>query len=1505
PPSVGFLPAIQPNDFRASVILPEFSQQFPVLRSGAQITIGDLKNRFADQRARGSANQVSEEEEDMILDALRFRSRGLNNAQRSQETLSTDNRSMSSQSNVTASPSSSRSKRYSNNLFGSGRLRDYTYMRSVTSRSKGSLASSTSMRTDSSITPTESSVVAGRINSIAESESSTSLRPQSPEGTVSASSTVSSSLQASSPHQGVETKTMNPAAAKRASLALQQAIQELEDEGEDEIVLPRSRTPHGAVLDASDSRASYSSTEAGVAVAVSADKQIPSGSEEHRTSPLPSRILPGYIPGMNRPMTPRDFDDRSHSTTPRATSPVMNNNFQPESLSSLSVSGSQAGTGLFRKESISAATVRQSPRPGTPSLFLQRTPSLNGRHTPEAPEGIRRSGSGGDSSIDLESPSNSSLLSRRRPTSPLSNLAGTSDVFSSNRSQRSPTPTQNAPRSPSSPAFGFTNGGSRRSSRQTATSPWGFTGAPYGAPMLNLFGNSSRTSFGSTGSSYHSREGDKDDRYWYDSILNGEEPQPVWHDLSVGKEESPLSEDQAEELLRKYFGLTVADIASVQEKLVTFAGTKGEVVRKRRPSTSQSTYVPPGRVNGPPPQIVQVAASSATLNSPTAIGSALTSEQYNQKANALLDSVVSDIRVKHPPPPPTPPPPLDTSSSAVQRAPPSDPSPGTKRNHSLADVLFGPRSNLNEDSVQTLAESRPESQTATPSTSSVTQSPDQLSRNPSTSRVTMSPQNEADLMREFQVKIAQADATMKSASRSHLPGEGLAHSGSISRKRIDTSQIGTPQLLSHSNPASLETLQTIPSRSPTLSTSNNSGASKFGSRFKKLRGTLRGKHSSLAEEAASPASSSSTPPNVKSPISPQTANYDPAKFRGPGSPALASATEPGQSKISLPSPPASAGPGIKGFISRFRGKQRATEPPASIKMRLSPQLSAHPPPFSPLTPRQPEALNVRTPTAVETGLAPPTPKHETIGQNPNPSPVPTEPSPSSNHTASPSASSRQSVMIQQLFDAANNLGLDQNALNDLLMRSGSISTRTTKLARGNLQAARSNSRQGQRSETPIILDQSNSGDTSQLTIQPPSPTTSRPSQSTPESGTRPLAFRPPEQVRRTRENRGDRATSAVVRRTLILPEQIKGAKGDVQSILSRANSGKRRRTSVNSGSLKDRAPTPPPPRSPIGQRFSTDGSPPVPSLPHSLTPDLYLTAPRPNMTSTYDSSIYEMYAQEGRAQSAVGMDPPHAIENTAGPSESGPALEFIEYADGNAIWSIVSGLRSDDDEESIYNGRASFASEYSTGTQGGQEWDNMQVTVREHTRSSSRGSYSSFALKSKKQGAQGKSRPETKVFYGSSAQIGQLIENLSQGMDSGSFNFTPSPARPGHSTSSSLSTNDITDLAEPGDFAVHAVPGVAAMGYSTEGPVVGMDGGQVKQIASADSGVVMGYVIAAVVAVKDIGEAVAGSIESVNGAVVAVVGSDGVEMAAKNSGLTVEMCLLAIKSSGEEMSQVG
>ncbi|EGN95456.1 hypothetical protein SERLA73DRAFT_60019 [Serpula lacrymans var. lacrymans S7.3] len=167
-----------------------------------------------------------------------------------------------------------------------------------------------------------------------------------------------------------------------------------------------------------------------------------------------------------------------------------------------------------------------------------------------------------------------------------------------------------------------------------------------------------------------------------------------------------------------------------------------------------------------------------------------------------------------------------------------------------------------------------------------------------------------------------------------------------------------------------------------------------------------------------------------------------------------------------------------------------------------------------------------------------------------------------------------------------------------------------------------------------------------------------------------------------------------------------------------------------------------------------------------------------------------MYAGENRnpntfVSEAGGDVAGNGSHEAPSPSDGGgAALELIEMANGETIWSIVNGLR-DDDVDSIYANRTSFASEYSTRENG----DGVQVFVREHARSTSKGSNTSFL--SRKKPHLGKSRPDTKVFYSSSTQIGRLIENLSQGMDSGSFNFVPN-LPPGHSTPSSFHSD--TDM---------------------------------------------------------------------------------------------------------------
>ncbi|KAI0303487.1 hypothetical protein B0F90DRAFT_1809676 [Multifurca ochricompacta] len=105
-----------------------------------------------------------------------------------------------------------------------------------------------------------------------------------------------------------------------------------------------------------------------------------------------------------------------------------------------------------------------------------------------------------------------------------------------------------------------------------------------------------------------------------------------------------------------------------------------------------------------------------------------------------------------------------------------------------------------------------------------------------------------------------------------------------------------------------------------------------------------------------------------------------------------------------------------------------------------------------------------------------------------------------------------------------------------------------------------------------------------------------------------------------------------------------------------------------------------------------------------------------------------MYTGDGKPAISITADaqPPDTSgsnPNTLHNLEAGAAVEVLELANGETIWSIVNGLR-DDDEESFYGNRASF------------------------------------------------------VFFSSSAQIGRLIDSLSHGTEAGSFNILPTTHNP-------------------------------------------------------------------------------------------------------------------------------
>ncbi|KAF7363312.1 hypothetical protein MSAN_00986400 [Mycena sanguinolenta] len=938
-----------------------------------------------------------------------------------------------------------------------------------------------------------------------------------------------------------------------------------------------------------------------------------------------------------------------------------------------------------------------------------------------------------------------------------------SPVIGPSRVLRSPTPTQVTGRSPTtgSPSnFEISSkNGSRRSSKQnTVSTP--FTLGPFQPLVFSPIANSSRSSLESAGSSYHSWDGDNKDRTA--ALFSDVDPQrPLWHEISsnsLPSYETPSSSPddwEAEDIIMKYAGLKKDDFVAIQDKLInaTIAKTMAPDVhhrtpslRRRRPSTSQSNYSLNGRLASPP-------QSPTTAGPPT--------DQYSALLNSISDTIQSSS-TSHP----------QAEVETTNNTQPDDEvSPTSRRNRDLAQVLFGqqdkedkktPPSNLTVSVSENVATSRvPNSapldssfpmhspQPVPPSSASATW-PYQPSRNPSTPKLPQSAEEHAELAREVQRKADEAMVMLQkqpSTTNLTLPSKAPA-----TRRRINPNQISTPYFLSAST--SVDTIP-LPSPPPSITTTEkSSGQSKIGSRLKRLRGSLRTKTAPTAEDVTP------FPLDLRSPPPVQTARYDATKFRGQGGPTSASATDSDGFKVPVPSPPASAGPGLKGFMARFRGKQRASEAQTEFDYQRSQALTQH------LSPQSSETLfaqstssqspNNHSPSDSVPSLPPIKPR------TPPPStsvstPVPSQYN-SSTRTTAPLYSSRphQSIQsahsteadandaIKQLFDAASNLGLDQGALNDLLARSGSTSSRSDWTLKRNTSGAASRPDLPQENTQSGGPNRSNSQRTTQLTV-PTSEGVTQTSQS--------------DHIRRPRENAPEK--SAVVRRTIIYPSESRSSTIDLIVPCTIAY------------------PRRPPPKANTSRRFSDVTSPPVPSLTQSLplqTERLLIPSqvanPGEQSSSAYES-LYDMYPGEKSASSSAAE-----VAQNAPISESGPAVEVIELANGETIWSIINGLRDEDDDLDGYANRASFASEYSAG-------EGVQVFFKEHAR---KGSGSSFLPRRKT--LAGKSRPETKVFYSSSAQIGRLIENMSQGMEAGSFNILPTHPL-GHSTSSSLSENEM------------------------------------------------------------------------------------------------------------------
>lgn len=454
-------------------LLFSLTRRFTLLRSssGEPVSLDDLRTRFAEQREKGARAHISEEEEDMLVDALsRMRGHGGKGGATSTDSSghflskeSTSGGSMSEstssfgrqsgQSSISAmsmaressdasgSVTGRVSKRHSNNLFA-GQFRDFQYMKRPSSKngSGRSMLSSLSEKSSRS--------------ELASLSTTASPRPTTPESTALSASVESSPEETGmQPHLTVAqspaapngvaalhfARRLSQAQLQRMSASLHGVLQELEEETDDRVLVPRStlaqrriseeskddivapsqvrpysicnviqtkaftqKIPDKSIMPQAEAVSDYRNWIVEEPIGVDLRSTSPTGSLGS-ASPLPR--VPGYIPGMPRPMTPRDMDTedlRSHSTTPRASSPASPYE-KPMGMSPI------FSTNYLRRGN--SSTARHSPRSGSPLAMYQTQRSDDGRNTPEPKSGVVV-----DTRTSLDS-------ARNRPASPLSRVA--------------------------------------------------------------------------------------------------------------------------------------------------------------------------------------------------------------------------------------------------------------------------------------------------------------------------------------------------------------------------------------------------------------------------------------------------------------------------------------------------------------------------------------------------------------------------------------------------------------------------------------------------------------------------------------------------------------------------------------------------------------------------------------------------------------------------------------------------------------------------------------------------------------------------------------------------------------------------------------------------------------------------------------------------------------------------------------------------------------------------
>ncbi|CAE6507959.1 unnamed protein product [Rhizoctonia solani] len=886
-------------------------------------------------------------------------------------------------------------------------------------------------------------------------------------------------------------------------------------------------------------------------------------------------------------------------------------------------------------------------------------------------------------------------------------------------------------------------------------------------------------------------------------------------DIDLGTENAPAPEHVRDVLaglsMQDMLAVQNKLVSAAVKKRVSVPGVRPlSGPRRRRASAGQSVTslasptepeaASPIRVASPPP-VAQTPPPNPIFTPPPPATPPVTksAEDQAKKANALLHAMMDSIESSpHKPssPPVTAPssvpspspqpqelaPQASFSSEEPQLAtPPSladEPqTPDTpvpeqdQRQKALADALFGSDSDATVKDPSPLGRSQSMRAFAMPPVSS---SP---LTDPDSSPVQgKSPQDEKILAEDIERRAMAATAALKSASTPRLND---ASHGRKAGKRVNPRQISSPQLVSATT-----SVDTIGLAAAAAAAGSNPSTpqqpsqpplphiqSKLSQRIKKFTGNLRTRTpvptgdeiSPYVEPTAEPTQPTMGNRVPSAPTTPSRVPSNPEPKSAPPtteSPVGAPSTPDGSTPSSAAGTPTSTQPRLRGFMARLRkGRKDSTSSGFGDKPRAPSPLGPNLTKAIPAPPHIPAAMLKLEPVPMPENMSTSSLAGSGTGVEPPPPPPVVPQSAPANLTTAPThtpASSQQvdEEALRQLYNAASQLGLDHSAINDILVRSQSTSSRST----GWTQAS-----------SPMAL----SSHTADTVLTPPLPsvlerslsvTTPKLPRSSAALG-RQLSLKPYNglSLRTAPPSQEDTPSASIVRRTVIFPTPP----GRASSEMSRRPSSRHRRNrsgSIHSNkSVQDRTPTPPPSRAPINKRFSKDASPPVPQLPTGIEGSA-TSVPMTRSGSAFSvnnyDSLYDMYAENSQPESEE--QPP-----------MGSAVEVLELSDGQVVWSVVDGLRSagedyDEDDPSSFP-RLSRTSEYSAA-------EAHQVRFREHQRNVSKGSTISKASNELTP-----TRPETRVYFSNAGDIGTLIDSLTKSHEAGQFNIVPGvPGSLGH-----------------------------------------------------------------------------------------------------------------------------